>query len=1411
MSFSKSKRNAVFVSSSSSVKGAVNWYTLQSKENISSAELSNSSTQSIVSRSESNKDLKLYFLRIFRPDNTFSTVCCSLKTTCNELSAILAKKFFVEDDSRYRLFLQCKSFERILGPSDRPIQAFKKLLFKLGYTEDDDLNELAREDNSYYFRFLYDKTYQITTEKILLDIEDMKHVDLANKSLFVIPEHLKRRAHEIEVLNVSKNVMLQLSEKFILSCTCLRILNMSQCRMKQMPDVISSLKGLHHLDVSENKIKSIDNLNTSNFQNLSSLNLANNNISHINIDTFKPLKNTLVYLDVSNNRLEKFPVAICELKALSDLDLSFNRMKTLPVNMKMLESLKRMLIISNCFLDQLPTVVGELNQLRELDIRNNKITDLKPLKKLKHIEKLYCDHNSIYNLNLDFCSLKHINARKNTITQFGLPSVIINNLTYLNLSYSKLVSLPDDIFFKIPNVEILVLNNNHLVSFPQSITKLSKLESLVCSNNVISFLPNDIGNLKKLRHLDIHSNNLKSLPEEIWKLEKTLFLNISSNLIKDLPDFKSDSKNEPGLIKSLATLLAGDNRLTERSLTKICKLVNLRNLNLSYNNLEEIHLSSISNLIHLEQLFLSGNQLTTLPGDQIEKTRNLNTLFINGNNLHTLPAELGKLGKLQQLDVGSNTLRYNICNWPYDWNWNWNLELQYMNLSGNKRFQIKAFHNENGELTKTKKLASFDALKRIVVLGLMDVTIMTNVPEENHNRRIRLSPSEINQMKYGVSDYLHMSKLFSNNDNRIVAWNRDLVHPNFRKSNEECFFVLLDAHTTSVSSIKGEFSGLQMMKYLSEYFQECFSNKLKRAFNGRKDMEESEEKNLIVKAIRRTFLELNKELGSSENRKRYFNTGVCCAFAYIKKKTLYIANVGDTVAVMSRNGGSSQLVSTRHSPWNNEEITRIRNTKGYISSKGLLNSKLEISRAFGHFSLLPLVNANPSINIIDISTNDEFVIIATRSLWDKMSYQTAVDIVRTERHDLLKAAHKLRDFAIFYGAEENVTAMIIGISDIYNESSIPIAKNAPVKKSRRDDDNLGDSTLARLDKEVEPPIGNVILVFTDIKNSTALWETVPAAMRAAVKIHNSIMRRSLRNLGGYEVKTEGDAFMVSFHDVASALLWCLTIQIQLLHADWPRQILDHKDGKEIFKNGISNELLYRGLSVRMGIHCGVPVCEEDPVTKRMDYFGPMVNRSARVSGVADGGQICISQDVLIQLQKIDELINSEQHDIDLPKEIIMLKKIGFNVINIGYKKLKGLEVAENLSLVYPKALTDRFQISTISEGKNLIVRSKSKSQLDTEDLKKLTFTCLRLEHIKSHKPRSKRFSKINYLSGFLGLDITLTKEHQKTLLLSALVIRIENVVISLYAQKLKKIDTFDNQENAKLKDLKKIVRFLKNY
>lgn len=113
----------------------------------------------------------------------------------------------------------------------------------------------------------------------------------------------------------------------------------------------------------------------------------------------------------------------------------------------------------------------------------------------------------------------------------------------------------------------------------------------------------------------------------------------------------------------------GENRLTDDYLPPFMILKELRVLNLSFNVIQEFPCSFLRNLTKLEELYLSGNQLTSIPTEDLPRLTRLSVLFLNGNKLQTLPQELGKVQSLTVIDVGSNTLRYNINNWEFDWNW----------------------------------------------------------------------------------------------------------------------------------------------------------------------------------------------------------------------------------------------------------------------------------------------------------------------------------------------------------------------------------------------------------------------------------------------------------------------------------------------------------------------------------------------------------------------------------------------------------------------------------------------------------------------------------------------------------------------------------------------------------------------
>jgi predicted ATPase/class 3 adenylate cyclase/tRNA A-37 threonylcarbamoyl transferase component Bud32 len=162
----------------------------------------------------------------------------------------------------------------------------------------------------------------------------------------------------------------------------------------------------------------------------------------------------------------------------------------------------------------------------------------------------------------------------------------------------------------------------------------------------------------------------------------------------------------------------------------------------------------------------------------------------------------------------------------------------------------------------------------------------------------------------------------------------------------------------------------------------------------------------------------------------------------------------------------------------------------------------------------------------------------------------------------------------------------------------------------------------------DAPLGKVTVVFTDIEGSSQLWDRAPKAMRAALDLHDAVMREALRKTGGYEVKTQGDSFMVAFSDELTAIAWALEVQRALVDQPWPAEVSIGADERAA---GDDDRARVPGLRVRMGMHVGEPDCRRDPVTGRMDYFGPVVNRAARIESAAHGGQILVGSAVALAI------------------------------------------------------------------------------------------------------------------------------------------------------------------------------------
>ncbi len=186
------------------------------------------------------------------------------------------------------------------------------------------------------------------------------------------------------------------------------------------------------------------------------------------------------------------------------------------------------------------------------------------------------------------------------------------------------------------------------------------------------------------------------------------------------------------------------------------------------------------------------------------------------------------------------------------------------------------------------------------------------------------------------------------------------------------------------------------------------------------------------------------------------------------------------------------------------------------------------------------------------------------------------------------------------------------------------------------------------------PSGTLTFVFTDIEGSTQRWEREPAAMRTAVRRHDDLLRAAIVEHDGYVFKTIGDAFCAAFARPGKAVAAAVVLQRALAAEDF---------------------MAVEGLRVRAAVHTGT-ADERDG-----DYFGPTLNRTARLLGIGNGGQVLISgvTAALVQTElppetSLRDLGEHRLRDLARPENVYQLVAPG---LAVEFPPLRSLDARRN--------------------------------------------------------------------------------------------------------------------------------------
>lgn len=144
----------------------------------------------------------------------------------------------------------------------------------------------------------------------------------------------------------------------------------------------------------------------------------------------------------------------------------------------------------------------------------------------------------------------------------------------------------------------------------------------------------------------------------------------------------------------------------------------------------------------------------------------------------------------------------------------------------------------------------------------------------------------------------------------------------------------------------------------------------------------------------------------------------------------------------------------------------------------------------------------------------------------------------------------------------------------------------------------------------EIPAGVVTLVFTDVEESSRLSERYRSDFEPARQIHFRLLRETADRWNGVEISTAGDSLFLVFDRPSDAVQWAVEAQRALQQQEWPQPAVALHDGVPL------------QIRVRIGMHTGEPFASPDP--ERPNFYGPPVNRAARIMDAGHGGQILLS-------------------------------------------------------------------------------------------------------------------------------------------------------------------------------------------
>lgn len=558
------------------------------------------------------------------------------------------------------------------------------------------------------------------------NLKKLTSLDLSHNSLGSLPVEIGNLA-QLEDLNVNFNLLTSVPAE-IGNLKRLKSLEMEHNYLSDLPNSFFKLEQLGYLNLIENKFcfLSEDILYWANHSHNSSAAwytqqdcsikysmdslavfhlLKANGVDSIPVESVSGREgDRIVHLKVPGMGLKKIPAEIGSLTELKSLDLSYNKISSLPDTFSHMTNLVILLLNDNGLTD-LPGSIMNCKPRGGLTLGHNPLCNLTPnqLDWATSFDSQFKENNRndcSERYPLDTLAVRALLDANNMVEEKIAKVSLSRNgrIVSLNLASRNIGIVPPEIG-NMDSLEELDCTNNHLKSLPGGFGKLAGLKKLLLGRNELTDLPDSMVYLARLSYLTLEKNRLCTLSQSLqnfadlsWSWAKSQTCSIltpydhDSTIVRGLLNrygMQDTSVNKIALLTGyrITTIFINSDLFSNLRITsfpvELAKLDSLKALYLRYTGITEIpdgisgfskleHLGlpgnpiqkvsqNLSELVHLQELILSGGSFTSLP-DSCGKWVNLKTLNLANNRLTTIPAAFINFKQLESLELQGNAI-----------------------------------------------------------------------------------------------------------------------------------------------------------------------------------------------------------------------------------------------------------------------------------------------------------------------------------------------------------------------------------------------------------------------------------------------------------------------------------------------------------------------------------------------------------------------------------------------------------------------------------------------------------------------------------------------------------------------------------------------------------------------------------